>query len=195
MVFGGALARLFRGALGHPRITGGGAAILRTGAGLGDGVARRGESGETTTLGRDSVAALGCFGAVDGSTARARFLPRATTVVNPSEGPGSGPAADSNSISDSVSEPEPDAAQDAIDAGAGVGGDSGESGIAQQQARTVFEIQGRDASDSASRMHNNVAINATTTMSGNSQLTFATAATIFHKNASGPNGVAIGTVF
>ncbi|XP_028038453.1 uncharacterized protein LOC114249173 [Bombyx mandarina] len=104
-------------------MTGGGAAIFRTGAGLGrgDGVARRGESGETTTLGRDAFAALSCFGAVDGSTARARFFPRAT-FVNPSEVPGSGLAADSNSISDSVSEPEPAAPEDAIDtAGAGVG--------------------------------------------------------------------------
>uniref|UniRef100_A0A8R2M758 Uncharacterized protein n=1 Tax=Bombyx mori TaxID=7091 RepID=A0A8R2M758_BOMMO len=170
---------------------GGGAGILRTDAGWGrgDGVARRGESGETTTLGRDAFAAFGCFGAADGSTARARFFPRAT-VVNPSEVPGWGLAADSYSISDSESEPELDDAQDAIDAGAGVGGDIGES-----RAQTVFEIQGRDASDSASRMHNNVAIYATTTMSGNSQLTFATAATIFLKNASGPNGVAIGTVF
>uniref|UniRef100_A0A8R2M9L6 Uncharacterized protein n=1 Tax=Bombyx mori TaxID=7091 RepID=A0A8R2M9L6_BOMMO len=107
---------------------GGGAGILRTDAGWGrgDGVARRGESGETTTLGRDAFAAFGCFGAADGSTARARFFPRAT-VVNPSEVPGSGLAADSNSISDSESEPELDAAQDAIDAGAGVGGDIGES--------------------------------------------------------------------
>nr|XP_037875886.1 uncharacterized protein LOC119630454 [Bombyx mori] len=170
-------------------MTGGGAGTFRTGAGpgRGDGVARRGESGETTTLGRDAFAALGCFGAADGSTARARFFPR-VTVLNPSEVPGSGLAADSNSISDSESEPELDAAQDAIDAGAGVGGDIGES-----RARTVFGIQGRDASDSALRMHNNVAIYATTTMSGNSQLTFATAATIFLKNASGPNGVAIGT--
>nr|XP_037875331.1 uncharacterized protein LOC119630344 [Bombyx mori] len=109
-------------------MTGGGAGTFRTGAGpgRGDGVARRGESGETTTLGRDAFAALGCFGAADGSTARARFFPR-VTVLNPSEVPGSGLAADSNSISDSESEPELDAAQDAIDAGAGVGGDIGES--------------------------------------------------------------------
>ncbi|XP_062528208.1 fibroin heavy chain-like [Bombyx mori] len=109
-------------------MTGGGAGTFRTGAGpgRGDGVARRGESGVMTVFGREAFAALGCLGAVGGSTARARFLPRAT-VVNPSEVPGSGLAADSNSISDSESEPELDAAQDAIDAGAGVGGDIGES--------------------------------------------------------------------
>ncbi|XP_062531835.1 uncharacterized protein LOC119629362 [Bombyx mori] len=171
------------------KITGGGAGILRTDAGWGrgDGVARRGESGETTTLGRDAFAALGCFGAADGSTARARFFPR-VTVLNPSEVPGSGLAADSNSISDSESEPELESAHDAIDAGAGVGGDIGESRI-----QTVFTTQGRDASDSASRMHNNAAIGATTTMLDNSRLTFATAATIICKNASGLNGDAIGT--
>ncbi|XP_062533079.1 uncharacterized protein LOC134201846 [Bombyx mori] len=121
------------------KITGGGAGILRTDAGFGDGVARRGESGVTTTLGRDAFAALDCFGAVDGSTARARFLPR-VTVWNPSEGPGSGLAADSNSISDSESEPEIDAAHDAIDAGAGVGGDIGESGIVAATRLALYAL-------------------------------------------------------
>nr|XP_037875910.1 uncharacterized protein LOC101742374 [Bombyx mori] len=96
--------------------------------GRGPGARRQGcgESGVMTVFGREAFAALGCLGAVGGSTARARFLPRAT-VVNPSEVPGWGLAADSYSISDSESEPELTATEDAIDAGAGVGGDIGES--------------------------------------------------------------------